>query len=557
MKVPLQRGLWLWAGLLMVLLCLLFLPLTPTARGVSVFVVMVAVIAGMVRAGRRPVNVAAQQLAGLPEEPYRLPVVLICGDMAGWPADIPVHQTSQGCWLKVDDSRELCDVVRQLLWLRPAWAVQLAVMVSLRPQQQSRNEALAPWLHELRWQLTRLRRDTQHDIPLLLSSQTAGQYVCESLWQTLLPGEPVQVWQDGRAPCAVTIWAAQDQLGTRLQQQMMLNTQADWFTQNIIPAFTAENPDVPPVLPYAVLLRQTRDMPGAQGASVWQDWLQQRTSITQVTGWYPATADDNAASALPDFLLPLLPKGHGTTPAQRAVRLALTLFTLATVVALCSSGWNNRQLVHHVAFDIQHYYAVAMNNYDRKAKAVETLGQDAGLLNDWSRNGESLRLSLGLYRGERLRLPLLDAIKTYVPPPPPPPAPQTPQIVRFDSMSLFDVGKWQLKSDSTKVLVNALVNIKVKPGWLIVVAGHTDDTGDDKSNQILSLKRAESVRDWMRDTGEVSESCFAVQGYGENRPLKSNDAEAGRAANRRVEISLVPQADACQAASKTASPEQG
>ena len=84
-----------------------------------------------------------------------------------------------------------------------------------------------------------------------------------------------------------------------------------------------------------------------------------------------------------------------------------------------------------------------------------------------------------------------------------------------------------------------------------MVAGHTDSTGDDKSNQILSLKRAESVRDWMRDTGDVQESCFAVQGYGESRPVATNDTPEGRALNRRVEISLVPQANACQAPGTT------
>lgn len=64
---------------------------------------------------------------------------------------------------------------------------------------------------------------------------------------------------------------------------------------------------------------------------------------------------------------------------------------------------------------------------------------------------------------------------------------------------------------------------------------------------VLSLKRAESVRDWMRDTGDVPESCFAVQGYGESRPVATNDTAEGRALNRRVEISLVPQANACRA----------
>lgn len=123
-------------------------------------------------------------------------------------------------------------------------------------------------------------------------------------------------------------------------------------------------------------------------------------------------------------------------------------------------------------------------------------------------------------------------------------------------MSLFDTGKWALKPDTTKLLVNSLVGIKAKPGWLIVIAGHTDSTGDDPSNQVLSLKRAESVRNWMRDTGDVPESCFAVQGYGESRPVATNDTAEGRALNRRVEISLVPQANACQLPGNTPAPSQ-
>ncbi len=141
------------------------------------------------------------------------------------------------------------------------------------------------------------------------------------------------------------------------------------------------------------------------------------------------------------------------------------------------------------------------------------------------------------------------AINDWAPPPPPRPVikqvVQGPQTIRLDSMALFDTGKSALKPGSTKLLVNSLLGIKAKPGWLIVVAGHTDSIGNDRSNRQLSLKRAEAVRDWMRDTGDVPESCFAVQGYGASRPVASNETPEGRAQNRRVEISLVPQKDAC------------
>ena len=133
---------------------------------------------------------------------------------------------------------------------------------------------------------------------------------------------------------------------------------------------------------------------------------------------------------------------------------------------------------------------------------------------------------------------------------------QEPKNIRLDSMSLFDSGQSTLKAGSTKMLVHSLLDIKAKPGWLIVVSGHTDNTGNPKLNQTLSLKRAEAVRDWMRDTGDVPESCFAVQGYGESRPIVTNDTPEGRALNRRVEISLVAQANACQIPGKPSASSQ-
>ncbi|VVN65848.1 OmpA family protein [Pseudomonas fluorescens] len=120
-----------------------------------------------------------------------------------------------------------------------------------------------------------------------------------------------------------------------------------------------------------------------------------------------------------------------------------------------------------------------------------------------------------------------------------------PDPVRLDSLSLFDAGSAELKPGSTKVLVNALVDIKAQPGWLIVIAGHTDATGNADHNLQLSRARALAVRDWMQRMSDIPDSCFAVQGIAASQPIASNDTESGRAANRRVDIRLVPQVGAC------------
>jgi type VI secretion system protein VasL len=118
-----------------------------------------------------------------------------------------------------------------------------------------------------------------------------------------------------------------------------------------------------------------------------------------------------------------------------------------------------------------------------------------------------------------------------------------PGPVRLES--LFDAGSAELKPGSTKVLISALVDIKAKPGWLIVIAGHTDARGSAEQNLHLSHARAAAVRGWMQRMGDIPDSCFAIQGDASNQPIASNDTESGREANRRVEIHLVPQGGAC------------
>ena len=73
----------------------------------------------------------------------------------------------------------------------------------------------------------------------------------------------------------------------------------------------------------------------------------------------------------------------------------------------------------------------------------------------------------------------------------------------------------------------------------IDVYGHTDSTGSDAYNQTLSERRARSVADYLSSHG-VQDARIATRGFGETQPIASNETEAGRAENRRVEIKIVP-----------------
>ncbi|HAV1905362.1 TPA: OmpA family protein [Enterobacter hormaechei subsp. steigerwaltii] len=548
-----QRGLALWAALLSAVVCLWFLP---ASRLVSVLVLLALlglIMAFWAVACRRVQHDFTLCLEDLPEANYCQPVVLVCGDLPlAWPHQSPVLTVTQGCWIRVEDHLELEQAARQVLWLRPDWGRQLSVMINVCPQQHPDSERLTSRLLALRWQISRLRKATGHSVPLVLNGQVGSAMMNDMLWQTAILGEGVKVWSGTSAPGSVAEWVNTG--GTpAMQQQVLMNSLMSWFQQHVQAVLMDENPDIPVIEPVAVLWGLGPILAGSMATSIWTAWLSRHTAMQQVSGWQPAGTDSTVISLFPNFVLPLLPEGRGLTPHGRTWRGALGIFTLAAIAALLSSGWNNRQLLQRVSFDIARYERIPMNDSGPKADAVAVLREDAALLDDHARNGVPARLSLGLYQGGRLRMPVLNTIRSYVPPPPPP-EPElkpVPKIIRLDSMSLFDTGKWALKPASTKLLVNSLVGIKAKPGWLIVVAGHTDSTGDDQSNQVLSLKRAESVRNWMRDTGDVPESCFAVQGYGESRPVATNDTPEGRALNRRVEISLVPQANACQAPGTT------
>lgn len=103
----------------------------------------------------------------------------------------------------------------------------------------------------------------------------------------------------------------------------------------------------------------------------------------------------------------------------------------------------------------------------------------------------------------------------------------------------FDSGKSDLRPESVAELTR-LINLLTKnPQLRVQINGHTDSFGDNATNKVLSLKRAQSVVDYLISNGIETGRLKAV-GFGEEKPLVSNDDEAeGREINRRTEIEVV------------------
>jgi outer membrane protein OmpA-like peptidoglycan-associated protein len=103
----------------------------------------------------------------------------------------------------------------------------------------------------------------------------------------------------------------------------------------------------------------------------------------------------------------------------------------------------------------------------------------------------------------------------------------------------FQTGSADLNTDFLKVLDSVGIVLKEYNKTLVVIAGHTDNVGSDENNQSLSQRRAESVGKYLAGR-QVASERMVVTGYGESRPVASNDSADGRQQNRRVELTLEP-----------------
>jgi outer membrane protein OmpA-like peptidoglycan-associated protein len=112
-------------------------------------------------------------------------------------------------------------------------------------------------------------------------------------------------------------------------------------------------------------------------------------------------------------------------------------------------------------------------------------------------------------------------------------------LLRMPSGITFAFNRFDVQPQFQSTLNQVAQTLNAYPATMIDVLGHTDSVGSDAYNQRLSEQRAQAVGSYLMARG-VSQARIAIRGYGETMPIADNGSEAGRAANRRVEIKVVP-----------------
>lgn len=100
---------------------------------------------------------------------------------------------------------------------------------------------------------------------------------------------------------------------------------------------------------------------------------------------------------------------------------------------------------------------------------------------------------------------------------------------------LFDEGKYDIQPSSYPSLKKIVKMLEEHPKTEITIAGHTNSKGTNESNQILSERRAEAVKNYLISQG-IERHRLSSKGYGEERPMDTGDNEEAWSLNRRVEI---------------------
>lgn len=476
-----------------------------------------------------------------------LPVVLVIGPYAAAAfahdgRTVALRRDTQAIWLPVRSAGELGGVLRSVRELHGRFpdAAMMPVFPDAHPDEATLRQEFTQWRHAL-GQTVEGRACI---VPCYVAVYASLGGRATQPEQTRWFGDfvdPNQSSADNR-----TIARCVQEIRQQLERIAFVQPQRgnivcaelgqallDWFADSALMSSVASLANTAPFNACGFLLASVDGRASQQGA--WTRWLTAKTGlmlpgVTRASRWLPLPDVKQMHAALPRasevLSQPPLPMTVGYVAQNLIASMAVVL-----AISFAVSGWKNIQLIAQYADIKEAYELIPPVEIGARRDQVRLMQRLYAEVDQYEHYGVPTALGWGLYRGERLRPALLQTMAN---------APSLSEGVTLDSLALFDSGKASLKAGAARQLQHVLRLIRAHPGKRILIAGHADDSGSSAANLTLSESRARSIRDWLVANANVSFTEFAIIGYGDTRPVASNADEAGRALNRRVEITVLP-----------------
>jgi OmpA-OmpF porin, OOP family len=111
------------------------------------------------------------------------------------------------------------------------------------------------------------------------------------------------------------------------------------------------------------------------------------------------------------------------------------------------------------------------------------------------------------------------------------------QAIRLDNV-YFAQSSYELRTESYEQLVKLEKTLRMNPKLVVEIAGHTDNVGDRRLNQLLSENRAKVIVNFLSNRG-IADTRLQYRGYGDSQPAARNDTEDNKKMNRRVEFKVL------------------
>lgn len=121
---------------------------------------------------------------------------------------------------------------------------------------------------------------------------------------------------------------------------------------------------------------------------------------------------------------------------------------------------------------------------------------------------------------------------------------ESTKLLSVELNILFDSGRYEVKPQYFKEVKKLADFLNSNPGSTAVIEGHTDNIGSTESNEILSQRRASAIVDVLVSSFDINENILRAIGYGESKPIATNENGIGRAKNRRVVAEVFAQSTA-------------